>query len=936
MLILISITGATALTYTDNLTAYWKFDETSGTTAVDYLLRTNGTLGGNGTGATFDATGKINYAVNFGTTSNAYNITFPASSTTTFNYTNNDGNFTMSMWWYKDSNTTAQALLDNTAGLTANKGFILTFTGVSPYYMSFKGFAGGTTQWDCDSSSGFVINNAWNHIAVAGNTTHIRIYINGVNRSLSSAGCLIGTKPTGASTYPLVFGVSNNAIKSAISGKLDEVGFWNRELNQTEISYLYASGSPGTNQQPPFGVTPTSPNFQITLKDKNTSQSINNFSVNISSSSYTTTNGTIITSIYQNASTLYNISFWDINTTGQGYFNTTALNINVSTNYQGEAEQFILILKDKWSQQLINGSIIVGSSTFAVTNGSYKGTLGNQTNTTGNFKVDNETYFNQTFLSYSLTTPLLVELIKAYIDFNVIEKVSGATITTYNFTLDGVTYNQSDLPLAINTSSYNVTIIKPGYYNSSQVITPVALAVTTFNYELNDAVLNITLKNAWNNASITNFTGWLYNSDYAYNTTFSTTMGSALLELKKNINYTLFIDNENYSINETTNYKNFNLTSSRHNETMYIYTSNSIRLIIRSEQDSSLITQNVSILATSDTFEENYSTSTGYYLIENLTDNIYSLRFTSAGYNSRSYSVTVASRSTQELTAYLTNSNASVIFTIYEEGTSTPLEGARVSMYAFISGNWSTIESKLADITGKVQLIYVTNNRYRFIVSMENYTSKTFELNPVLYSDYNIRLTPLESFDVVQPYAVGVNFLPKYFYSGSNNFTIFFNSPEGRLSNYAFNITYPNSTTTRANYTYNGSNAIGETHSVNINIIGAEFLDVVTLNYSYTLVGGELTSRTFTLPILNVTPSNSFMDNINNDYGLTTFEKLLIFTLTILLVGGVTIIVAGSVVGGAVTMFLTAYFGYMGFIPTWSLAIVIIAGITFLLNRENV
>jgi len=515
------------------------------------------------------------------------------------------------------------------------------------------------------------------------------------------------------------------------------------------------------------------------------------------------------------------------------------------------------------------------------------------------------------------------------------EILTNNVIDISNASIDLINNESATLNLFGNESAmldngtYTGTISGVEGYSDASFEFTVSGANKTVDIVLGDAELTIDVKNAWNNETLTNFTGWISNEDYSFNQSFTSNDSSIILPLKKDLNYTVFVDNPDFAINETFNYADVFVNESSQNLTLYIYTINSIRINAFEEEDASVITQLINVLVTSSAFEQSYNFTNGSTIIEELPDGVYNLRFESSGFTTRSYTVTVASRSTQELSIYLSNSTSEVTFTVQEDGSSTALSEARISMYRFTNDNWVTVESKLTDITGKAVLTYMSGERYKFVVSKDDYVSKTFELNPILLSSYTVRLNKRETFpDIPQIFTASVDFTPKRFVQGNNNLTLFFNSPEGRLAEYGFVVSYPGGT-----YSFDGTNAIGETHTINFNITGAEFLDTVNLTYNYRLVGGVMQTRSFTLPILDVAPDLSFADLRNNDYGLSTFEKLIIVTLTILLVGGLVLLTAGSVVGGAVVVLLLAWFGFLGFIPVWSLAIVILAGITYLTSK---
>jgi hypothetical protein len=827
----------------DGLVSYWKFDETSGTTADDSHGSYDFTHTDTGL---ITSGGKIDYGLSF--TSNNYHS---VNSNPVIPY----GAKSISVWVYYVSNSANQYFLVNNGGSGGNNGMSLAVT--SSHKLRWEISRSDVIGWNFQFNSATSLsNNAWNHVIVTwdGSTSSnsAKIYING---ELDASQTPLDTE-TASGTNNLLLGRYNPASSDqSMNGRLDEVGIWNRALNSTEVSALYDIQKDGyTNGTYNFSALSDEPvvsNFSVSVTDEWTGGNVNNISVVVDGETYTNTTGNTIT-----------------------------------TN-------------------LLNND----TSTYLV-------------------QISAENYFSKNYSDVDVSSNLNAELYQSIISFDAYEIITNNSITNFNITIDSTPQTQAGT-WYLSAGEYTALIESTGYYAKNHTFNATALTTETVSVELHDAELTIFAKNAWSNANLSNFSGWISNTNYSYNETFNTTTGEITLPLKKDLNYTVFVESPNYGFSTETNYKNLTLTSNATNTTFGLYTENSIRVIIKDEATGNSITTNTTILVTSDIYEETFSTTSGTYLIENLTDDVYELRFTVADYTDRLYSVTVTEGSTQTLTAFLTSTTDTVIFTVLDDSSGNAIEGARVSMYALIDAQWVTVESKLTDITGKVQLLYSKNRRYKFVVSDDDYISKTFELNPVLFDNYNVRLVKTDVFpDILQGFTASVDFTPRYFFEGNNNLTLFFNSPEGRLAEYGFIINYPGSS-----FEYNNTNAIGETYTVNFDIVDPEFLDTVNLTYYYRLVGGEMQYRTFNLPILDVAPDLSFADLRNNDYGLSTFEKLLIVTLTILLVGGLVLLTAGSVVGGAVVVLLLAWFGFLGFIPVWSLAIVILAGITYLTSK---
>lgn len=105
--------------------------------------------------------------------------------------------------------------------------------------------SGGGSEWAYASTT--LVNNNSYFIVGTFDGSNLRIYINGVlesttdmSSSVISHGGTIGIAKAGYSRY--------------FQGEIDEVFVCNRDISQSEIDYLYSSGSPTLNQQYVFGV----------------------------------------------------------------------------------------------------------------------------------------------------------------------------------------------------------------------------------------------------------------------------------------------------------------------------------------------------------------------------------------------------------------------------------------------------------------------------------------------------------------------------------------------------------------------------------------------------------------------------------------------------------------------------------------------------------
>ena len=209
-----------------SLIAWYKFDETSGTTAVDSSGYGNkGTING-GSNATWTA-GKYGNAVNFGgaNTDAAY-VALPG------NIVDNLTNMTFSTW-VNTSNTGEYTSLF-TAGPTASssptkymmfqpKGSRFTITGTVP--AAEQNIATGSN----------LTANTWKHIAVTLSGSTGILYIDGVEaaRNTSMTYKPADLAPTTSGNF---IGKSEWAQDKFLKGQVDDFRIYNRALSSAEVA----------------------------------------------------------------------------------------------------------------------------------------------------------------------------------------------------------------------------------------------------------------------------------------------------------------------------------------------------------------------------------------------------------------------------------------------------------------------------------------------------------------------------------------------------------------------------------------------------------------------------------------------------------------------------------------------------------------------------
>lgn len=214
---------------TDNLTAYYKFDD-SGT-----IVDSHGSFTGTNNGATFTATALIGSAYDFDGAGD--NIELGASNS----LMSNTG-LTLSFWVNIDVYGSGS---DSDIFFCAHEA---STPGAAFYGTTYDNPSGRIQfTWDDGSSTtDFVDQNGygtgtWIHICVTYDGTNVKGYINGTDHTVSGTRSFVGL-----GSHPLTIGFYYNGWGSttrSLNGKIDEVGTWTRALSSSEVSELYNSGS---------------------------------------------------------------------------------------------------------------------------------------------------------------------------------------------------------------------------------------------------------------------------------------------------------------------------------------------------------------------------------------------------------------------------------------------------------------------------------------------------------------------------------------------------------------------------------------------------------------------------------------------------------------------------------------------------------------------
>jgi len=202
--------------------AYWKFDETTGTTLTDYSGNDNdGTL--QGTSLPIWTNGLYNGALQFNGSSS--NVKVPHSDSLYF-----DDELTISGWFYPNKLTEQVIICKDKDGGIKDFDVCIRNGKVCIYYEST-----GSDQW---IHSNYVVKlNTWTHFVIVFDSLSAgRMYINGV---LDCTWDTTGIQNRAVTTEPIYIGMRGTTYLSHhFEGLIDELVLFNRALTEDEASIL--------------------------------------------------------------------------------------------------------------------------------------------------------------------------------------------------------------------------------------------------------------------------------------------------------------------------------------------------------------------------------------------------------------------------------------------------------------------------------------------------------------------------------------------------------------------------------------------------------------------------------------------------------------------------------------------------------------------------
>jgi hypothetical protein len=199
------------------LVGLWHLNEAAGTAGANTIIDSTGNNSGTPTNVTLGTTGILSGAALFNGTNSS--ISFPNSISLAAN------SFTTTAWFRS-----------NPSGGYAYQ-ILFDLNGKHLIHLDSPNLHARICIVSCSIGTAVIGDNRWHFVAVEGDSTSVRVYIDG-----NSAPDIVQAPTNTSMTGPGVFGMINGGGNYYFKGQMDEVGLWSRALDPNEILQLFRRG----------------------------------------------------------------------------------------------------------------------------------------------------------------------------------------------------------------------------------------------------------------------------------------------------------------------------------------------------------------------------------------------------------------------------------------------------------------------------------------------------------------------------------------------------------------------------------------------------------------------------------------------------------------------------------------------------------------------
>jgi len=378
---------------------------------------------------------------------------------------------------------------------------------------------------------------------------------------------------------------------------------------------------------------------------------------------------------------------------------------------------------------LTNFSALISGTTYSTTNGTINTPILDNSTSLYNITISsNESggYFTRTYNDYNVSSALQAELHQAEISFIANNRVTGTSaIEAYSFTVDSLTQSITQTLLGgltkmkvnADNNTYNFSF-SGNYYPLSTNIVTTALSNTTQTIESYDHKLNVTVSVASGGATENNFTIDLQSLNYSYSETLSTTNGFMLFNLTPGTyNLTLNdsvheLQTETVVLNDSVNFTSYDFDAR---------TARTFDIEFFNETTNQLLSgSDITAEFISDSNSFNVSTNTGTLLLDLLTPDAYTIKYSIDGSEVvRDFFVTLNEQSYQEIDLYLIDEEISAYYVaVVVDASNNACQQNTVSLLRYyVSDNqYKVVEMSRSNSQGQAVFRVKPNNvDYKFL-----------------------------------------------------------------------------------------------------------------------------------------------------------------------------------------------------------------------------
>lgn len=588
------------------------------------------------------------------------------------------------------------------------------------------------------------------------------------------------------------------------------------------------------------------------------------------------------------------------------------------SNYtdNGNATTYFALTASNGTGSLTTFNATINGTTYSTINGTIQTTINQSIGALVNISANTAQHLGNTSTNIDTSANFQITLYPT-LTLTAKDIYNASALLAFNATINGQLYQTSAGFVRVNdttNTTATVSVAARNYFgNNTTTDNNGTFAIWATPYTLLRAY-------AYTGAQIVNFTVSYTGQTWGATGTLTGTNGTAYAPFYNDTYETNFYDAQNTNRTYAQLWANISAVTylQAYNASPF-FTNNSIRITIRNELTNQIInTTNVTVILSSDTYEQTNTTGNGTLYVDDLRDATYYVKFNASGYGNRTYAVTVTDQSTQTLDAYLGIGTESTILYIIDSITGLRISGATISVSRVINGTYTLVESKLSDVTGAAQITYTAGARYRISVTADDYDDKAFILDPILFSSYDIKLSRSTGAGSGEAYdQIGIVLRPSSYNDGESvSFSFDITSPTGALSGFGYTVTYPNGEISNSSTNANGAVLTGN-FTPNAN----SRYDTVNITYYYTTSAGGTKYFNASYILQGASTDGTIASITPDNYGLSLFDSYLITTLVVVMVAGSAFYFAGALGGAVVGVLVLGLFYYIGFISIWALAI---------------